>query len=160
MGKVVSESARPGLHLEDFEVGQVFETTTRTITAADIAAFADLTGDHNPLHTDPEFAAASPFGRIIGHGLLGLSALVGLFEEVGAFSGTAIAFLGITDWQFRAPIFAGDIVRGRMTIAGVRRSQSDPGTGIVTRDYDLINQQDTVIQQGTTTVLVQARDRR
>jgi len=147
----------PGLFLEDFILGQVFETDSRTVTADDIQAFAELTGDHNPLHTDPEFAAASPFGRIIGHGLLGISILVGLFEDVGIFSGTALAFLGIKDWNFLAPIFAGDTLRARMTVEGVRRSASDPSRGIVTRRYELFNQDDTLVQSGITTVLLRAR---
>jgi acyl dehydratase len=150
-------TAGTGLYLEDFSPGQVFETGERRITAQDIQAFAELTGDHNPLHTDEAFAAATPYGRIIGHGLLGLSVLVGLFEDVGIFSGTALAFLGITDWTFAAPIFVDDTVRGRMTIEAVRRSRSDPSRGIVTRRYELLNQHGAAIQTGTTTVMVLAR---
>lgn len=146
-----------GLHLEDFAAGDVFETASRTIAADDITAFAELTGDKNPLHTDPSFAAETPYGQIIGHGLLGLSALVGLFEDAGIFRGTALAFLGIEDWQFRAPIFVGDTIRGRMTVGDVRRSRSDPSRGIVTRHYELFNQDDVVVQHGTTTVMVRAR---
>jgi acyl dehydratase len=153
-----SNASGRGLHLEDFAEGQSFKTGERTISAEDIQAFADLTGDHNPLHTDEAFAAATPYGQRIGHGLLGLSVLVGLFEEVGIFHGTALAFLGIKEWTFRAPIFIGDTLRGRMTILAVRRSQSDPSRGIVTRRYELLNQDGTVVQHGTTTVMVRARD--
>jgi acyl dehydratase len=147
----------PPLHFEDFSPGDVFQTAARTVTAEDIAAFAELTGDKNPLHTDPSFAASTSYGRIIGHGLLGLSILVGLFEDVGIFRGTALAFLGIEDWQFEAPIFVGDTIRGRMTVGDVRRSRSDPRRGIVSRQYELFNQDGEVVQRGTTTVMVRAR---
>ena len=150
--------ASNGLFLEDFEVGQVFETGERTISAEDVAQFAALTGDHNPLHTDAEFAATTVYGEPIAHGLLGLSALVGLFEDEGIFHGTALAFLGIEEWRFRAPIFFGDRLRARMTIDGVRRSQSDPSRGIVTRRYELLDQRGEVVQDGVTTVMVRARE--
>lgn len=147
----------PGRYLEDFHTGEVVRTGTRTITAEDIQVFADVTGDQNPLHTDPQFAATTPYGEIIAHGLLGLGVLTGLFEDLGIFRGTALAFLGIEDWAFRKPIFAGDTVSARMTVLDVRRSRSDPGRGIVTRRYELLGEDGGVLQEGTTTVLVRAR---
>lgn len=45
-------------------------TLTRTITAADVDAFGHLSGDLNPLHMDERFAAATPFGQRVAHGLL------------------------------------------------------------------------------------------
>ncbi len=149
----------PGLYLEDFQVGAVFQTGSRIITAADIQVFADVTGDHNPLHTDPEFAKTTPYGEIIAHGLLGLGVLTGLFEDLGIFRGTALAFLGISDWAFRKPILAGDTVSARMTVLEVRRSRSDPSRGILTRRYELLGSDGTAVQEGTTTVLLMARTR-
>ena len=59
------------IHLEDIVVGSVLESTARLITAHDIAAFADLTGDRNPLHGDPAAVAeGSPYDAPIAHGLL------------------------------------------------------------------------------------------
>lgn len=150
---------RRGLVFEDFRLGQVFETAERRITAADVQAFADLTGDQNPLHTDPVFTAETDYGQPLAHGLLGLSVLVGLFEDVGIFHGTALAFLGIEEWRFRKPIFFGDTVRARMTVADLRRSRSDPCRGIVWRRYELLNQDSEVVQDGTTTVMIKARSR-
>jgi acyl dehydratase len=53
-------------------------TWRRLITAEDVQAFADLTGDDNPLHLDPAYAATTPFGRPVAHGvfLLGLASKV------------------------------------------------------------------------------------
>lgn len=50
-------------------------TFTRTLTAADVQAFADVSGDHNPIHLDPEAAAQTPFGRPIVHGVFLLAVL-------------------------------------------------------------------------------------
>src|SRR5690349_10236152 len=55
-----------------------FASRGRTITEADLVAFAGLTGDFHPLHTDAEWAAASAFGERIAHGMLLLSYCVGL----------------------------------------------------------------------------------
>lgn len=146
-----------GMYFEDFAVGDRFETGTRTVTGDDIRAFARLSGDTNPLHVDAAFAATTPYGRPIAHGLLGLSIVTGLLEELGIFSGTALAFLGIRDWSFRAPIFPGDVLHTSMTIVAKRVSASDPSRGILTRQYHLLNADGNVVQEGTTTVLVRCR---
>lgn len=53
-----------------------------TVSAADVESFAHLTGDLNPLHLDADFAAGTPFGAPIAHGLLTLSLVVPLLAEV------------------------------------------------------------------------------
>ncbi len=62
---------------ESLQVGDGF-TSSRVITAADVQQFADVTGDDNPLHVDPEYAATTPFGKPVVHGvfLLGLASKV------------------------------------------------------------------------------------
>ena len=56
------------LYYEDFEVGDEWETPGRAITQDDVRAFAELTGDFNPIHLNPEYAATTPFGKTIAHG--------------------------------------------------------------------------------------------
>ena len=63
-------------YFEDIQVGDEYLSPGRTITEADIVAFAGLSGDYNVLHTDAEFMKSSIFGERIAHGLLGLSDLV------------------------------------------------------------------------------------
>lgn len=62
---------------ESLQVGDGF-TSSRVITAADVQQFADVTGDDNPLHVDPEYAATTHFGKPVVHGvfLLGLASKV------------------------------------------------------------------------------------
>ena len=59
-----------GRYFEAFSLGETFETYGRTITETDLVTFAGMTGDHNPLHQDPEFAKdISPTGGVIAHGM-------------------------------------------------------------------------------------------
>ena len=59
--------------LEDYSVGEVLISPSRTMTESDVLAFAGLTGDWHPLHTDAVFASQSMFGRRIIHGMLTLA---------------------------------------------------------------------------------------
>ena len=71
-----------GLYYEDFSVGDAVETPARTVTETDVVNFAGLSGDYNPLHTDAAFAAASPFGQRIAHGLLVVAFVSGLLARL------------------------------------------------------------------------------
>jgi acyl dehydratase len=142
--------------LEDLHPGDSFAGPARTITETDVVAFAGLSGDFNPIHTDVEFAKNTPYGQRVVYGLLILSMMTGLLDRTGLFSGSAIAMLGIRDWQFLAPVFIGDTVRFRLTITDVRRT-SRGDRGVVGRYFEVLNQQDTVVQAGHIDVMVRAR---
>ncbi len=143
-------------YLEDLCAGDTFVSAARTITESDVVAFAGLSGDFNPIHTDVEFAATTPYGQRVVYGLLGLSILTGLLDRTGLFSGSAIAMLGIRDWTFRGPLFIGDTVKFRLTIVDVRRTSSGD-RGVVQRYFELLNQRDEVVQQGHIDIMVRAR---
>jgi acyl dehydratase len=144
-------------YLEDLTAGDVFTSSARTITESDVVAFAGLSGDFNPIHTDVEFAKETPYGQRVVYGLLGLSMLTGLLDRTGLFSGSAIAMLGIRDWTFAAPLFIGDTIRFRLTIVDVRRARSGD-RGVVQRYFELMNQRDEVVQKGHIDLLVKARE--
>ena len=144
-------------YLEDLTAGDVFTSAARTITEGDLVAFAGLSGDFNPIHTDVEFAKETPYGQRVVYGLLGLSMLTGLLDRTGLFSGSAIAMLGIRDWTFTAPLFIGDTIRFRLTIVDVRRSRSGD-RGVVQRYFELMNQRGEVVQKGHIDILVRARE--
>ena len=143
------------LHLEDIEVGLELVSEARTITASDIAAFAELTGDHNPLHLDPAAVdGATPFDAPIAHGLLITSISSGQNTEADDWS------LGIyleESRRFVAPVYAGDAIRTTSTVTEVRRSRSKPDRGVVTLHVRVLNQRDEPVQEGTDTVLVGCR---
>jgi 3-hydroxybutyryl-CoA dehydratase len=98
---------------EELEAGQAFTTRGRTVTEADVVGFAALTGDWHPQHSDAEWAAASPFGERIAHGMLVLSLAAGLMpfdpERV-------VALRRVGDVTFKRPVHIGDTlhVTGRL----------------------------------------------
>ncbi|MDO8505877.1 MAG: MaoC family dehydratase [bacterium] len=90
----------------DIKIGAIYEFK-RTITHADVCAFADLTGDHNPLHVDQKFGAQSQFGKNVVHGMLAgslFSTLVGMYCP-----GTSALYVSQT-LQFKKPVFYGDTI--------------------------------------------------
>jgi acyl dehydratase len=141
---------------QDFQAGEVFESPRRTVTETDIVNFAGMSWDVNALHTDEESARRGPFGRRIAHGALGIAIATGLLARLGQLQGTALAMLGIDEWRFRQPVFAGDTVHVRVTIESTRAS-STPGRGIVDRRVELVNQDGAVVQGGRIPVLVKGR---
>lgn len=144
------------LWYEDFEIGAVVNTPSRTVTEADVVAFAGLSGDYNPIHTDAEFAKATPFGQRVAHGLLGLAIATGLSSRTGLLDGSVAAFLGMTDWKFLKPILIGDTVRLRWTVTE-KRPASKPGLGVLKRRMEILNQRDEVVQAGDFAVMIRVR---
>jgi acyl dehydratase len=147
-------SGRP-LFLEDVATGQVYESTGRTITEADVVAFAGVSGDWNQIHTNVEYARDTPYGQRVVYGLLTLSVLTGLLDRTGLFSGSTIAMLGI-EWTFAAPVFIGDTLSFRLTITGVRRTRAGD-RGIVQRRFELFNQRGETVGHGRLDAVVRAR---
>jgi len=143
-----------GRYFEEFEIGDGVETAARTITETDVALFAGLSGDYNPLHTDAEFAKGTLFGERIAHGLLGLSIASGLASRLGFVEGTTEAFTAL-EWKFRAPIKIGDTIHVQ---AKVRQKKEMPrlGGGFITFDVRLLNQRNETVQKGTWTVLIKS----
>jgi len=97
-----------GKTYSQLNVGDTFAFPPVAVTAELIDAFASLTGDHNLLHVNEEFARSTRFGGRIAHGMLTASlALAPLGDET--FNGTALAMTG-SAWKFRKAVRAGDQV--------------------------------------------------
>lgn len=144
------------LYFEDFEIGSEYVTRSRTITEADVAAFADLSGDFNPLHVDEEFSKKTIFGTRIAHGLLGLSIASGLINQLGIGEGTVIAFLGLT-WNFKSAIRFGDTITVRERLAE-KRETSKNDRGILRMAITVLNQHGDVVQEGEHLLMVKRRN--
>src|ERR1700728_2783554 len=113
----------------EFTTGQRFETPGRTITETDIVAFAGLTGDYNPVHTDEVFAAETEFRTRIAHGPLGIGLAFGLASRLDLIDGTVVALLGVS-WDFLAPTRAGDTIHAVIDVVG-KREVKNPEHGLV-----------------------------
>jgi acyl dehydratase len=138
----------------DLHVGMAFRSPGRTITDADLVAFAGLTGDYSELHTSDVYAKSSQFGRRVAHGLLGLTYAHGLmWPRTGELRETAIAFLGIDGWKFAGPIFVGDTIFVNYRVAELRDSKSKPDQAIAVFDVEVVTQDDRVVQRGRKVLL-------
>jgi acyl dehydratase len=144
------------LYFEDFEQDREYVTRSRTITEADVVAFAGLSGDFNPLHVDEEFAKTTIFGARIAHGLLGLSVASGLINQLGLGEGTVMAFLGLT-WNFKGVIRIGDTITVRQLVAD-KRETSKKDRGILRMAITVLNQHGEVVQDGEHVLMVKRRD--
>lgn len=104
-------------YLEDLEVG-MRSTTTSTITAEMIDTFADITGDHNPIHVDAEFAATTQFGQRIAHGALSASFISAVLGNDLPGPGAVFVELNL---RFRRPAFIGDEVIAVAEVAEINQ---------------------------------------
>lgn len=140
---------------EDFEPGRVIETPGRTLTEADVGAFAGLTGDFNPLHTDEVFAQEAGFGGRIAHGPMVLGMAFGLGARAGLFDETVLGLLGV-QWTFEAPVRAGDTLRASIVVVEMRTTRK-PDRGIVSLRFDLRNQDRLQVQTGHCQIMFKRR---
>jgi acyl dehydratase len=145
-----------GMYFEDFEVGQQVRSPGRTITEADIVAFAGLSGDFNGIHTDSEYAQRTNFGQRVAHGLLGLSIASGLLVRTGVLEGTVIAFREIKEWKFSQPIFIGDTIHVLLEVVE-KKALPRLGGGSLLLGINVQNQSDETVMRGQWSVLVLSR---
>src|SRR5919106_4711919 len=120
---------------EALDTGQEFTTRARTVTEADVVGFASLTGDWHPQHSDAQWAAASPFGERIAHGLLVVSLAAGL---VPFDPGRVMALRRVSDATFKRPVRFGDTLHVEGRIAELAPASAE--AGLVTLTWSVINQ--------------------
>ncbi len=96
-------------------------TIVKTFCQADFDDFALLSGDNNPIHTDPEFCTGTRFGRTVAHGLLLCSVLRGLIDRL-----VPGGRLSEVEVMFPAPTYAGDSMQFYVSITG----NSEDGTDL------------------------------
>jgi len=106
------EQPLQGLYFDELSVGQTAEVS-HVVGAADIEAFAAVSGDHNPVHMDEAFAKSTPFGGRIAHGMLSaayISAVLG-----NDLPGPGAIYLS-QSLRFRRPVKIGDPVTAKVTV--------------------------------------------
>ncbi len=141
---------------EDFNVGDEFVSSGRTLTEADIVAFAGVSGDFNQLHMDAEHAKTTIFGARIAHGLLGVTIASGLALRIKELNeDNIVAFLGMT-WDFLKPVFIGDTLHVVENVTE-KRETKHPGVGLVVFRLGVINQRGERVQEGEWKLLYRMR---
>lgn len=129
------------IHFEDYEAGEKLISPGRTITETDIVMFSALTGDWHPLHTNVEYAAETPFGERIAHGMLVLcvgSALIFRLGPYAALPKSFIAFYGMDTVRFTGPVKIGDTIRCEVEIDSL--DPKDETRGVISYRYFIKNQ--------------------
>jgi acyl dehydratase len=108
-------------------------TWTRTISAVDVEAFALISGDRNPLHFDPAFAAGTRVGRLVVQG--GLT--TALFNALVAMElpGPGSVFLH-QEWDYPAPVYIGDTVTAEAEVTDARADKPITRLRCVARQQD------------------------
>ena len=140
-----------GIFERDFdqlEPGARFTTASRTITESDLVSFAALTGDRHPLHTDARWAADSPFGERVAHGMLVLSYALGL---VPFDPSRVLALRGVEGVTFKRPAHIGDTIRVEGQVDSIE--PLDASTGVVTCGWKVLNDRDETIARAKLKVL-------
>jgi len=107
----VVHSQRKPLGFDDIPTGRK-QMLSRTITGADVDAFGQLCGDLNPLHMDEAFAATTPFGRRVAHGLLTGAIVSTAHTEL---TGPGFVYVG-QELRFLGPVFIGDTITVEVTV--------------------------------------------
>ena len=108
------------------------------------------------IHTDAVYAATTPFGQRVAHGLLGLAIASGLAVRSGVLEGTVLAFREIREWKFSQPVFIGDTLTVEMHVTEVKAFPR-LGGGSVVLELNVLNQGGAVVMKGSWNVLVQSR---
>jgi 3-hydroxybutyryl-CoA dehydratase len=121
-------------------------TFSKTITEADIKAFAQLSGDRNPLHLDDAFARRSRFGRPVAHGVLVAGVISAVLGNV--LPGPGAIYLSQT-LKFLRPVFPGDTVTATVEVTAYREDK-----GIVTLQTTCTNQSGHPVVDGEAVLLV------
>lgn len=136
---------------EAFEIGHTRCSGGRTITETDIVLHAGQSGDFYPHHMDAEWCKTQPFQQRIAHGTLIFT--IGVGQTAGEINPIAMSY-GYEKLRFPKPVFIGDTLRTRVTIAD-KREHKRPQYGIVVEKLEVMNQRDECVMACEHLLLVQ-----
>lgn len=144
----------PALYFDDLDPAVTYHSAARTITQADILTFAGYSGDFNPIHIDHEYAATTPFRKVMAHGFGIFSIASGLGTHAPATR--TVALIAVKEWRFTAPVYIGDTIRilsrvAEKTLKGVGKR------GEVVWFRQIVNQEQKVVQEGHMVTMVECR---
>lgn len=121
---------------------------TKTVTKEDIALFAQVSGDTNPVHLDEAYASQTPFGKPIAHGMLSVSVISAILGN--DLPGHGTVYLG-QDVKFKAPVYVGDTITATVEVIAYREDKR-----ITTLKTTATNQAGVVVLEGQAVVIAPA----
>ena len=130
---------------DEIEIGETF-SVTKVITEADIANFAGIIGDFNPIHVNPEYAKTTMFGQRIAHGMLTasfISTCVGC-----GIPGINALYLS-QEIKFVKPVYIGDTITAKVEVV----EKVDGKQRVIMRST-ITNQRDEIVVDGTSVAMV------
>lgn len=142
-------------YFEDYEIGASRQTTGRTITEADIVLHAGQTGDFFPHHMDAEWVKTQEFKERIAHGTLILS--IGIGMTANEINPVAFSY-GYDRVRFIRPVFIGDTITIKATIAEKRDYPKRSELGYLVEQVEIFNQQDKIVLACQHLYLVQRKE--
>ncbi len=145
-------SLKKGLTFDEFNLADRFVSQARTVTEADVVAFAALSGDYNPLHTDAEFAKLTPFGARIAHGMLVASMGTGFGNQMGVLEGASLALIEQVI-RYKGPVHFGDTVHLELVVKE-KKETSKPDRGVMLFDALVVNQKEETVVEMQWTLLM------
>ena len=155
---VIEKIAEASIYWEDLPVGTRYTTSSRTITEADVAAFAALTGDFNRVHVDAEYAKGTIFGQRIAHGMLVAAFMAGLTSRSIPNQLMEGALFSVLEnrLKFPKPTFIGDTIRVEIEVVEQKQT-SRPDRGIIGFMRKAINQRGEMVAELAATCLLKRR---
>ncbi len=147
-------------HFEELEVGDTVTTARHTVTEADIANFANVSGDHFYAHVDATSLEGTMFEGRVAHGYYILSKAAGLFVEPR--KGPVLLNYGIDECRFTKPVYPGTTIGVKLTvvekISQERKEPEDVAKGIVKYRVEVWDQEGDMVAVATILTMVQKRD--
>lgn len=142
------------LAFDEIETGSTRISGGRTITETDIVLHAGQSGDFYPHHMDAEWCKDQPFKQRIAHGTLIFT--IGVGQTAGDINPLAMTY-GYEKLRFPKPVFIGDTIRTRVTIAE-KRDHKRPEFGIVVEKLEVTNQRDECVMACEHLLLVRRQE--
>ena len=145
----MSESNLEPVKFDDYEVGDSAKFT-KTITEEDVMKFAEVSGDYNPLHVNPEFAKKQMFGEQVAHGVIS----VGLISAVLGMElfGAGILY-GEQTVRFVKPVYFGDELTAVATVKE-KYTKKDGKLKFIKCTTQVFNQNEEMVTDGEAVVMV------
>lgn len=132
------------MYFDDLPVGYRFETGTRSLSEAEIIAFAQ-DYDPQPFHTDPEAARHTIYGGLIASGVQTMGVALRLVLESGVWTDASMGSPGLDEVRFLHPVRPGDTLRVSGEVLASAPSETRPDRGRTRFEYRVQNQKDEVV---------------